>query len=243
MRMRRAATLSSQIDPSESERIAATAGQHLIERYWGRYVAVICEPGSEGGAHILRDPTGGLPCFLAEFRGVRLAFSDINDCVSSEAAPPFFELALHRFGGAVFGSADSRDRIERSRLSCRPASVSTLGRAEPQFVLLWKPAEIASPPSDRRSGFGCGFGQRDRQALRSRMGLRASLRDHESVRRAGLLRSFSAVSRSAASNPQITCLHYYSSTTGEDERECARLMARHAERSSWSVTLIPPLRT
>src|SRR5262249_39870721 len=67
-----------QIDPSESERIADTAGQYLLERYWGRYVAVICEPGGEGGAHILRDPTGGLPCYLAEFRGVRLAFSDIN---------------------------------------------------------------------------------------------------------------------------------------------------------------------
>lgn len=43
----------------EAEAIRTTKGQHLIQRYWGRYVAAI---RFEGGFLVLRDPSGMLPC-------------------------------------------------------------------------------------------------------------------------------------------------------------------------------------
>jgi asparagine synthase (glutamine-hydrolysing) len=66
------------LSADESDRIVETAGQHLLENYWGRYIAFVLEPASHA-VHILRDPTGALPCFLARHEGVQIAFSQLED--------------------------------------------------------------------------------------------------------------------------------------------------------------------
>src|SRR5262249_43409810 len=62
-------------EPAESLRIVQTGGRRLIERYWGRYVALIRDPAT-GEAWILRDPTGAMPCLMMSFQGLNLIFSD-----------------------------------------------------------------------------------------------------------------------------------------------------------------------
>src|SRR5205085_9474708 len=49
--------------PRESRTPDANDCRTLIERYWGRYVALLRD-ATTGAVSVLRDPTGTLPCFV-----------------------------------------------------------------------------------------------------------------------------------------------------------------------------------
>jgi asparagine synthase (glutamine-hydrolysing) len=53
----------------------------ILERCWGRYVALFREPRA-GVVRVLRDPTGTLPCFVTRHEGVHIVFSDIEICIA-----------------------------------------------------------------------------------------------------------------------------------------------------------------
>lgn len=55
------------LSDEELNKIWNSKGQHLIERYWGHYVAVI---HAEDALYVLRDPSGMLPCYFVASRGV-----------------------------------------------------------------------------------------------------------------------------------------------------------------------------
>lgn len=70
--------------PSDSELgskavslVATTTGRHLIDNYWGRYVA-FWRDESRATTHVLRDPSGGLPCFYLRWNGIVVAFNDLQ---------------------------------------------------------------------------------------------------------------------------------------------------------------------
>jgi asparagine synthase (glutamine-hydrolysing) len=65
----------------EAQRIVTSGGQRLLERYWGRYVALLRDPVSHS-VSVLRDPSGGLPCLLVQHERVNLLFSDLEDCTA-----------------------------------------------------------------------------------------------------------------------------------------------------------------
>ena len=54
--------------------ITESRGRHLVDGYWGRYVAFLYD-GVAKTTRVLRDPSGGLPCLTIRFGGVRLYFS------------------------------------------------------------------------------------------------------------------------------------------------------------------------
>jgi asparagine synthase (glutamine-hydrolysing) len=64
----------------ETARIQATGGRHLIQRYWGRYVAFLHEAESRT-TRIVRDPTGGLPCFSMNVGGAQIYCSWMEDAM------------------------------------------------------------------------------------------------------------------------------------------------------------------
>lgn len=59
---------------AQSRRIMRTKGRHLLEHYWGRYVAFLHEPMSEV-RRVVVDPCGGLPCLLMTVDGVSILCS------------------------------------------------------------------------------------------------------------------------------------------------------------------------
>jgi asparagine synthase (glutamine-hydrolysing) len=73
-------------DDKESELLVETQGRHLVERYWGHYVAFLREPNSERH-FVVRDPTGGLCCFLTTSDGVDVILTDMEDCARLKIAP------------------------------------------------------------------------------------------------------------------------------------------------------------
>lgn len=68
------------LDEDESLAIVSSRGRRLIERYWGRYVAFLHDERS-GETCIVRDPAGGLPCFITGAAGIRVCFSYMADCL------------------------------------------------------------------------------------------------------------------------------------------------------------------
>ena len=67
-------------DADETRKIVGSAGQHLVERYWGAYVAFVRDE-STSSHHVFRDPTGNTPCYHTRFKGVEIFFSHVEDCV------------------------------------------------------------------------------------------------------------------------------------------------------------------
>ncbi|MDB5722163.1 MAG: hypothetical protein JWP15_2781 [Alphaproteobacteria bacterium] len=54
------------LDQRDSDRIAASSGAVLLSAFWGGYVCAI----ADGGGHrVLRDPSGGLPCYFIRGAG------------------------------------------------------------------------------------------------------------------------------------------------------------------------------
>jgi asparagine synthase (glutamine-hydrolysing) len=67
-------------DDNTSCQIVRSKGRHLIDAFWGNYVALIRSADSSK-VYVLKDPAGVLPCFIAKFRGVTVLFSRMADCV------------------------------------------------------------------------------------------------------------------------------------------------------------------
>lgn len=66
-------------DERNSSRVIESEGRVLCTEYWGRYVAFLIGK-SRGRKYVFRDPVGDIPCWSIGFRGVRVLFSELEDC-------------------------------------------------------------------------------------------------------------------------------------------------------------------
>lgn len=71
-------SVTNDLDETETTACLKTKGQHLIDNYWGRYVAFIHDQ-RRGAHYIMRDPSGAFPCFYTQFQNVEIYFSDMQD--------------------------------------------------------------------------------------------------------------------------------------------------------------------
>jgi len=241
----RAFALGQELDPhpyceplsdAESNRICSSGGTYLIEHFWGRYVAVFRDLARQR-VSILRDPTGGLPCFLAEHEGVHLAFSDIESCLSLGLMR--FSINWHYVASFVPYSALQIAETGLNEVTeVQPGERVSFSAESRESELLWKPSEIAST---RRIEEPVVAVAALREMVRQCVGAWASL--HRSIvhNLSGGLDSSIVLSclKSAPGLPRTTCLHYYAPASDEDEREYARLVARHMDAELVECALDP----
>jgi asparagine synthase (glutamine-hydrolysing) len=71
---------------AESARIVRSGGRRLVENYWGRYVAFLCDPFGPS-KWVLRDPVGDILCYRARVRGLDVYFSFLPDFLKLRALP------------------------------------------------------------------------------------------------------------------------------------------------------------
>ena len=77
--------LDPDFDNTESELLIRSRGRRLVERYWGHYVAFL-RTSAGRARYVLRDPTGGLPCFRLSAGGIEVLVSDMEDYVHLDLA-------------------------------------------------------------------------------------------------------------------------------------------------------------
>src|SRR5687767_10427086 len=76
-----AAANAVEFDSNESRRVLQTQGKHLIDSYWGPYIALLSCRNS-ASRWILRSPTCVLPCMWTSHAGVNVFFSRMEDCMA-----------------------------------------------------------------------------------------------------------------------------------------------------------------
>lgn len=211
-----------EFDRNESFKVVQTGGRRLIERYWGRYVALI-QDRATSETWIVRDPSGGMPCQLAAYHGVNLVFSDLEDCLA---------LGIHRFtvnwdyirrflAYSGYQSPDTAlKEVSEIQLGERVRfSGSTIHRS-----LEWNPLAVAqnNPIQDPETAVA-----ELRRTTRACVHAWASCYSDIVHNLSGGLDSSIVLSclKDAPSRPNITCLHYFGTGPDEDERKYARLMA------------------
>lgn len=143
------------LDTSEQQQIVASTGQALIDACWGRYVVLFETP--DGTAHLLRDPSGALPCFLMNHEGVWIVFSWLDDVLAAMPHLPrpqasWDGVGAHLLSGAIGGHETALAGITQ----VLPGEIVHIDRGETRHELLWDPVEVPAP----------GHGSR----MRARMG-------------------------------------------------------------------------
>jgi asparagine synthase (glutamine-hydrolysing) len=208
----------------ETANILATGGRHLLQRYWGRYVAFLHESESRR-TRIVRDPTGGLPCFSMNVGGVEIYCSWMEDAVRLG-----LRFSIHW------------DYIA-AHLCCQRLELNFTGLNEVTQVLggecvahrgggkartfYWDPLRVAeeNPIEDPTQAVA---------ALRrcTLDSVHAWASGYESIVHtlSGGLDSTIVLAclKDAPAGPQITCVNYHSPGAAGDERAFARLAAQRA---------------
>lgn len=132
------------LDSDCGARVGATGGRSLIEDHWGRYVAFIRDKSHEGYL-VLRDPSGGLPCFLTTWNTVTVVFSDIQDVVNLQLKA----LSINwRYVLAFF--RDNHLQIPETAVEgltqLLPGEALLVGCAHAKRKFLWDPKTFAKDP-------------------------------------------------------------------------------------------------
>jgi asparagine synthase (glutamine-hydrolysing) len=207
---------------AESSLIAASGGRRLLEQYWGRYVAIV-RNSLTGEVWVLRDPSGGFPCWLTTYEGVSLVYSDLEDCHALGGLP--FTVNWNYIAGFV---AHAGLQIRATALNevseVQPGERLRFASGVVQRSLEWDPIAIAraAPLESLEEALA---------ALRSTtvgcIHAWASCYDGILHNLSGGLDSSIVLSclATAPSRPGLVCLNYFGTGPNEDERRYARAMA------------------
>jgi len=129
------------LDHRESQSVVDSGGQHLIDRFWGAYVAIIYDEKHQRH-FVVRDPSANLGCYQAKHEGADIVFSHLEECIR------FLPLSC----------AINRDYLRRwlvfSGLQCRDSGLDnvvnviggerlTLSGGATERTHLWNPVDIA----------------------------------------------------------------------------------------------------
>jgi asparagine synthase (glutamine-hydrolysing) len=219
-----ASTRATTFDEPEAARIVSGGGKRLLEKFWGRYVAVV-RAKETAAVWVIRDPSGSLPCWYTEHDGIAVICSDIEDCrdLGFLAFTVNWDYITGHVAHATLQVRDTAlnevSEIQPGERLCFRAGAVTRG-------MVWNPIEIArtaplESPEEATTLL--------RAATLDCVHAWAACYDAIVHNLSGGLDSSIVLSclRSAPSRPRLTCLNYFGRGPNEDERRYARLMAQH----------------
>jgi asparagine synthase (glutamine-hydrolysing) len=223
-----------------SAKVLATRGRHLIEHYWGRYVAFLHDAAA-GATWVLRDPTACLPCLYLEsslessleFRGVEVYFSSLHHLMDDSTRLGLDAFSINwKYIAAHF--CYQRLQIRETGLNdvsqVLGGECIELYHGQKTRTFYWDPLHF--------------IGRADSQASADPAQVAAELQSSTTacVRAwascySGILHTLSggldssivvACLHGAPTHPKISCVNYHSPGADGDERAFARLAAGRA---------------
>lgn len=213
-------------DDAETERLLRSEGRHLVERYWGHYVAFLC--AADGGRRfVLRDPTGGLPCYLTKVSGVRVFLSDMEDYAGLEFAP-FAANREHLTAFFLYSELATRSTGIDGVTQLYPGECAVMDPGRDQgidYSFYWNAADVAAAggaddADEARAILG--------STIRRSVGAWASSYRRIVQELSGGLDSsiVGACVAAARPSPEVLGFHFFADTTQGDERVYARAAAK-----------------
>lgn len=222
-----------QSDPALRTGGTATA-RHLAQHYWGGYV-VLLSPQHRNGVCVFRDPSGMIPCYYTNARGITLVSSDARNFLSLESSrdtrKPLLSIDINWQYLAGF-LAHSQLQIRETGLKNvyeLLAGEALCNRAGRQSVeLLWSPAAFTETDPWGSLDARC---EALHHTVQSCINAWASVHDWVVHGLSGGFDSslLLALLNRAPERPNVVCVNRYSSGPAEDERHYARIAAQAAE--------------
>ena len=214
----------------ESEKIVASGGRRLVENYWGRYVAFLCDPAG-AWKKVLRDPVGDILCYRVRVRGVDVYFSCLPDFMKLQSLPltvNWSHLGLRVITGNAWADESALNEIE----SVHPGECVEHRGTRASREYYWHPFEIAH----REIVNGSPLERFDTAAAEVRATAKACASAWASLHAraihvlSGGLDSSIVLSCIAAAptSPRLLCLNFRTRDADSDERFYARLIAAHS---------------
>ncbi|MFT3727873.1 MAG: asparagine synthase-related protein [Terricaulis sp.] len=131
------------MDAAEAEIIIDSQGARLIEGYWGHYSAWLQDRGRDF-FHVLRDPSGGGACFVADCEGRQIYFTHAEDflCLQPDAKLNAKFLTAFIAYPRLVTASTSIENVFEILPGMRETNRRTL---EVETILAWRPAQRLPP--------------------------------------------------------------------------------------------------
>jgi asparagine synthase (glutamine-hydrolysing) len=207
-------------DQRAADAIRKSGGAHLIERYWGGYLAAFEMPG---GACVLRAPMGALPCFQLRQGGLHIFASDPDILVKAGLLAPRIDWeALQR---QLFMRDLPSPRTAIEGLSeILPGTHATFADGGETVGQCWSPWDYAATldvmePEDGAERLG--------RALQQCISAWGSRYANILLSVSGGLDSSIVATTLADRGRSLSCLTLATSDPSGDERSYARIIAAH----------------
>lgn len=208
------------LDASDAGAIRKSSGTHLVERYWGSYVAAFALPS---GDCVLRAPMGGLPCYALQRKRLRIFASDPGVLVTAGLLKP-----------RIDRDALQRQLIERDLPSPRTAIAGLVELAPGTRAILsddgdeaeqcWSPWDFVPGPENIEAEDSV---ERLGRALQQCISAWGSRYSHILLSVSGGLDSSIVAATLAERHSAFSCLTLATSDPSGDERSYARIIAAH----------------
>lgn len=217
--------ISGGLDRDYSEIIIKNNGRNLFRDLWGAYVAFLM-PEGDRPVVALRDPVGGLPAYIYEKDEYYIIFSDSKDfkCIYHDR----FSFNIENISSSVFFIYNDYYDTGLNEISkIAPGQAAYFGRKEVNFINYWGPEQFCySMPRWTVDTAAEALAATIDNVVQAR----ASPYQSVALQLSGGLDSSIVLSslKMSPNKPEINCInYYYDSGTNCDEREMARVAARH----------------
>ncbi len=225
------------LDAGAAAKIVGSGGRYLIENHWGRYVGFFRDE-ARARHYVLRDPSGGLPCFFTDWGNVRVFFSHMKDVVDLG----LLNVSINwNYVTAFF--RDNHLQIAETGLEgvwqLQAGECLSLGGQGPSRRFLWDPLPFAEQADLIDFDRAC---QQAESTTKICIGAWGSVYDRVLHQLSGGLDSSVVLNclAQAPKRPHIVCENQFFPGAPEgDERDFARLAAARAGASLIEIELRP----
>lgn len=209
-----------------SETIVETKCRHLLENYWGRYVAFVRQPETHT-LWALRDPSGHMPCLTTVMRGIDVYFSRIADC--NLLGPTQFTInSKYVLGYTLYGKLLINETGLNEVQEVLPGERIQITVDNSTRSFEWNPLQVAQQNVIEDVSEAT---IRMREVTRACVHAWATQFPGILLYLSGGLDSSIVLSclKDVAGKPAVTSLNYYSPGSNTDERRYARIAAEDAK--------------
>jgi len=219
--------LLGQVDAAACAAITRSRGVHLVEAYWGAYVAFLAGQ-APGVVDVVRAPLGRLPCLFTSHSGMTAIASDVAMLMTYELVTPRVDwgaLARHLLAGELRRDETCLAGVRELRGGERLQVVD----ATPSASALWSPWRYAG--SDHRLDDPREAAGQVRDVARRCIAARVPISSRSLVLLSGGLDSSIVAACLAHAGRDFTCLNVVTSNpTGDERLEAGKVAARLGRR-------------
>lgn len=213
-------------DERTSGEIVASTGKQLVENYWGSYISFLRD-ADNAKIHVMRDCSGGIPCYRTHHKGIQIVFADIGDL--RPLLLPSFTINWKYMSAFLYYEQLQIRQCGLTEITEVLAGESvSFGSGEPQQLTMWDPRKVCRSPPIEEHHF----------ALSTLADVTEQCVDAWGSVYSNILHSLSGgfdsavvlgLLKRAMVQPMITCVNRYNLAAGEDERSFARQAASRAD--------------